>query len=412
MRLGGRYLRPLAANRDYRLYFAANLVSNFGSWMQNTALYWLVLRITGSGSALGALSLCLYGPVLVFGLLGGALADRVGPRRVLLGTQIGLAVAALLLFLLSVTGSQALLPVLGLSLARGFIICINAPSRQAFLASVVQREDLSSAISLNASAWNASRILGPSVAGLVIAWSGVNVCFALNAVSYIGVIGVLFAIRPTRGAEHAEPRAEKTGRDLWSGLRYIRGQPYLTTILLAFIAVSFISISFAVLIPIFAFDRFHQNPSAYGFLSSALGLGALLGATFAGAMEERGIFFIFASAAGLGVAELLMGAAHGFVIASLLLVVAGFFNTCFLTTINTILLFDSPKPLHGRVAAVYQYVNSGLSPLGSAVSGWIAEAGGIGAAFATGGAIALTISVLGLARTGSMTRQRQANIVT
>ena len=408
----GKFLGSVQGNRPYAMFLLAGFVSSVGFWLQNAAQYWIVVNLTHSGGDLAILSLCLYGPYAVFGLVGGALTDRFDRRRALIVSQLGLAACAGLLGACAAAGWGGVMPIFAISIVRSLILCVSLPSRQAFLRSIVDRDRFSNAVGLNASATNFARIIGPALAGLLIAAVGAWVCFALNAASYLAVVQSVRAIRvkAEEGGGATRASGRRLLRETLSGVAYICRVRHLGCIVLALLLVSFVAISFSTILPLYAQRSLAGGARLYGLLLSSLGFGAVIGSLYSGSLAARGMPLIFVSAAGIGTGEMLLMLHGGPHLAMGLLAFTGFWMTCFTTSINSVMMLDSPRELHGRVGAVYSYVVTGISPLGSALSGWLAEMGGPEFAFGVGGVVALVVGVIGIANSASLVALRNRTV--
>jgi MFS family permease len=279
----------LARHRNYRLYFAGQFVSQLGSWLQNAAQSWLILDLTHSASAVGVFGFCLYAPYALVGLFGGALADSVDRRRMLMLSQTAMAACAIALAAVAYLHDDRVWVIDLIGFARGFVLVFNNPARQALIVELVGRSELSNAIALNSSLNNATRIIGPAVAGVLIASFGTATCFALNAVSFIAV---LIALAAMRGNElHREPRHRVRPPLLTSvryGLDYARRTKTVAVLLTMLGVISMLAINFDVLLPVLARGTLHGGAQTYGFITSAFGMGAFGGALVS-ASRRRGL---------------------------------------------------------------------------------------------------------------------------
>jgi MFS family permease len=387
-------LRALG-HRDYRLFWSAQCVSLVGRWMQSVGQSWLVLELTGSPLALGVVNGLQFAPLLVLSFPAGALADRLAKRPLIVATQATLMVAALALAALAWTGQVEYWHVLVLAALTGVANALDMPARQAFVIELVGRDDLMNAIALNSAVFNAARIVGPAVGGLLIARYGVALAFFLNGVTYAPVIAALLAMtapgapRPARGALAAE---------IADGLRYAAGEPRIRLCLGLVLVVSVFALNHNVLVPLLARDALGVEVRGFGFLMSALGMGALLAAA-ALAQFGRGrppLAQIVLAGAVTCAAILALAMVARFWVAAALLFVAGFGQIAFMSSANTTLQITAPDELRGRVMALYSLAFAGVTPVGAFLVGGIAEGLGVRAACAAGGGLGL-VSVLLLA---------------
>ncbi len=376
-------------HRNYRLFFTGQAISVIGSWMQTTAQSWLVVSLTASALKLGLVNVCQFGPVLLLGLYAGVVVDRVAKRTLLILTQSAAAVLAGTLAYLDRTGRVQLWQVYLLALAIGVVNAFDMPARQAFVVEMVGKDDLANAIALNSSLFNAGRLVGPAIAGALLASFGTAVCFALNAMSFLPVIAGLLLMRvPT---QPVKPRGRGLAQ-LREGLRYVRRTPAVAlTVLLAGLVATF-GMNFAVWIPLLAKADFQTGAGGFGALMSSLGFGSMAGALSL-AFFGRGVRprFMLAMAATLGMGEIVLaviassGAPAGLAMA--LLPVLGFAMTSTMALANTTVQTATPHELRGRVLSVYLTVFAGSAPFGALVAGALANMLGTPASLALCGAI-------------------------
>ncbi|HEY8445916.1 MAG TPA: MFS transporter [Thermomicrobiales bacterium] len=391
-------------HRNYRLFFSGQAFSVIGSWMQSTAQSWLVVSLTSSAFALGLVNVCQFAPVLILGLYAGVVADRVAKRTVLLTTQAVSALLAGTLAVLVATGRVQLWNVYALALGLGVVNSFDMPARQALVVELVGREDLPNAIALNSSLFNAGRLVGPAVAGALIASLGTAACFALNAVSFLPVIVGLVMMRvPQRPRRVHESRWAQ----LREGLAYVRNTPVVgLTVLLAGFVTTF-GLNFGVWIPLLAKETYGVGAGQFGIFLSALGLGALIGALSL-AFYSRGAQAnaMVATAAILGVGEVCLGllaSVRGPIfLALLLLPILGFAMTSTMAMANTTIQTATPDALRGRVLSVYLTVFSGSVPIGALISGTTANILGTPASILIGGSVTALAAALIGTRTGAL----------
>jgi predicted MFS family arabinose efflux permease len=385
-------------HRDYRFFWAGQSVSSVGSWMQSVGLSWLVLELTDSPFRLGLVSALQFGPVLLFSAVAGVIVDRTPKRRVILGTQMALMLPAFALAGLAWTGWVRYWHVAALAGLIGLVNSLDMPSRQSFLVELVGREDLMNAIALNSATFNAARVVGPALGGLLIARYGTAVAFLLNALSFLAVVVNLTLVRS--GSE-ARPRRGTTIREeLLDGVRYATRTPLVALILGLVFAVSTFAMNHGVLVPLFAREVLHEGVDEFGLLMASLGAGAVVGAvalaTFGDGRPPLGAVVI----PGVGVALCILGLAfvRHFVLAAIVLFVVGAMQIVFQNACNTIVQVTVPDDLRGRVMGVYMMVFAGATPVGSSLIGSVAEGAGVPAACAVGGGLALLGVLVQLAR--------------
>jgi MFS family permease len=376
-------------HRNYRLFFTGQMVSTVGTWMQSVAMPWLALELTHSGVLVGLVLAAQFTPILVAGQFGGIVADRFHKRNVMLATQIAFTVPPFVLFALTATGHAQYWMVIVAALAAGIINVFDVPARQAFIVEMVGKQDLTNAIALNSSVFNASAVIGPSLAGVVIALVGVPLCFLANSVSYLAAIVALLLMRdlPRR-----EPQAhqEHFFARLAEGAAYARRTPEVGGLLVTVAFFSLFAMNRSTLLPLFADQVLRVGAQGFGFLLAAMGLGAVCGAlTLAffpeiGANPRRQLWV-----AAIWVAALLEFAiSRVFVISLATLFVAGYCQISFLATTNSRLQTVTPDHLRGRVMALYMQAFAGVSPIGNVQAGVLATLFGAPWSMATGAIIA------------------------
>ena len=314
----------LRKHRNYRLYFVGQCISLVGTWMQDTALPWLVLEETHSPVMVGFLVFCRYVPMLVFGLFSGAIADRFDYRRLVIATQVASMLIATALALLALAGDPPLWALFVLAALGGLVFIVDAPTRQAFTFQLVGPDDLPNAVGLNATMFNVARIIGPAVAGVLIAAVGVGVCFALNAASYVAVLTVLLLIRPSEF--HPLDRGEETVGGLTAvreGLAYVWHDQRMKVVMVVTTLVSLLGFNFRVLIPVLASTTLGGGARTLGVLFAALGAGALVGSILTAGAGRPTLTRFFAGALCSGAAMLLLAPMHVTWAAAALLLLVG-----------------------------------------------------------------------------------------
>ncbi len=282
---------------NYRLYFGGQVVSLAGNWMQIVAELWLILTLTGSGVAVGLATALQFSGILVFGALGGALADRFDKRKLLMISQAGMAVPAILLFAVAATGVAEAWMVFALIGLRGLVLAVDNPARQSFVIEVVGPDRVVNAVSLNSVLVHSARITGPAIAGIVIALAGVALCFALNALSFVAMLIALARMKP---AQLRRPEPKRTRGGIRHALRHVLGTPELRTPLLLMLALGTLGFNFQVIIPLLADRTFGGGVSAYSLMMVAMGVGSIAGALTLGARGEASKGLIASAALGFG----------------------------------------------------------------------------------------------------------------
>ena len=384
--VGARTFRSLS-ERNYRLFFIGHATSVIGTWMQRVAQDWLVLTLTDSAIALGITAAMQFTPMLVLGLWGGAVVDRVDKRRLIIGTQVVQGLLAVALAVLTITGAVELWMVYALALALGLVTVLDNPARQAFVAEMVEPENYVNAQALNSTVHNMGRLLGPAAAGLLIATVGVGAAFAINAVSFLAVIAGL--IRMDSTALRRPPRKERRRGQAREGLRYVWGIPELRAVLFLVLVVALFGQNFRVVLPLFASDTFASGAEVYGYLTAALGLGSVVGAVGSASRETATSWGLVLFCIAFGAVNLAAAAAPNLVVAYLVMIALGVTNIVFNTLARAILLLRAEPSMQGRVIALHQIIFLGSIPLGGPLLGWVTELWGARFGFVLAGATAL-----------------------
>lgn len=388
-----RGLRALR-HRNYRLFFFGQLISLIGSWMQSLAQGWLVWRLSHSTFQLGLVSFCQMGPVLVLGLIGGLAADRFDRHRLILLTQSAALIQAVLLTALTLTGQATVLHIQVLAVMLGTINAFDMPGRQSFLVQMVGREDLPNAIALNSSIFNGARIVGPALAGWVVARWGEGICFLINTVSYLAVLVGLLSMQVVRADRPPAPQDSLAG--LMEGFRYVRQTPHVRW-LLGLLAVSgFFGMSYIALMPAMVNTVLGRGAEGLGTMMSAAGIGALSAALFIA--HRRGIEGLghLAPAMGVagGLAVILFSLSRNFLLSCVGIGLVGFFLLAQMSCVNTLLQSHVPDSLRGRLMSIYVVTFIGMSPLGSVLLGRLAARYSVPPVLAAGGAVVALTGLL------------------
>jgi MFS family permease len=380
-------------NANYRRYFAGQAVSLVGTWMQTVAQGWLVLELTGSGTALGMVAAAQFLPLLLLAPYGGVLADRMDKRRLLIATQSALGLMALLLGVLVVTGAVELWMVVALAFGLGVSTAIDNPVRQSFAQEMVGPSRVRNAVTLNSILVNAARAVGPAVAGLLIATAGTGVCFLVNAVSYVAVLAALLSMDVA--ALQPSPRAERARGQVREGLAYVGRTPDLLVPLIMLALVGTLTYEFQVVLPLLA-RAFDGGPGTYGLLTSAMGAGAIVGGLVVAGRGSTGLRPLTGAAAMFGTAVLVTAAAPTAIVAAVALVVVGATSIAFLSTGNTTLQLAADPRFRGRVMALWAVAFLGSTPLGAPVIGAVSEHLSPRGGLVVGGVACLTAAAIGL----------------
>ncbi|WP_345355938.1 MFS transporter [Actinoallomurus liliacearum] len=381
-------------NRNYRLFAGGQVVSNTGTWMQRVAQDWLVLDLThGSGAALGITTGLQFLPLLLFGLYGGVLADRYRKRRVLMVTQAVMGALALVLGLLALTGTAQVWHVYALAFGLGMATVVDNPTRQTFAVEMVGPADLSNAIALNSAIFNMARILGPAVAGVLIAAIGTAPVFLVNAGSFGAVLLGLYLMREDE--LHLKAPVPRAKGQLREGLQYVRQRRDLVMVLTLVLFVAAFGMNFQMTTALMSRQVFHSGASSFGFASTMLAVGALSGSLLAARRRNLRMRLLFGAATLFAVLEIASGLMPNYVSFLVLLVPTGMALLTFNTAANAVMQLSVPAEMRGRVMGLYMLVFAGSSPIGSPLIGWLAEIFGPRSSLIIGGVVSLA-AVIGV----------------
>jgi MFS family permease len=381
-------------HRNYQLFFGGQLISLSGTWMQSVAQSWLIYRLTGSAVLLGLVSFSGQIPVFLFAPFGGAVADRFHRHRILLLTQTAAMLLASVLAALTLTGAVREWHLFTLASLFGLVNAFDIPARQAFVVDMVGKEDLINAIALNSSMFNGARIVGPAVAGLLVAAVGEGWCFFANAVSYVAVLAGLLLMRVAR--KERPPSRGSAFERIREGFRFVARTGPVRALMLLLGLVSLMGMPYAVLMPIFADQILGGGPGSLGILMGASGVGALTGAvTLAARRSLQGLGrWIALASASFGACIILFSLSRSFWLSAALLVPAGFSMMTQMASSNTLIQSMVPDELRGRVMAVYSMMFMGMAPLGALLAGTLAGRLGAPLTVALGGAVCIVGAVV------------------
>ena len=382
--------------RNYRLWFTGALVSNIGTWMQRVGQDWLVLtQLThNSGVALGAVTGLQFAPALFVSPFAGVLADRMNRRKLLLITQASMGALAAVLGALVLSGQVRLWHVYALALALGVASAFDAPVRQTFVAQLVPKEKLANAVGLNSASFNAARLIGPGVAGLLIAAIGTGWLFWLNAASFGWTILALVLMRSSE--LHAMPMVPRSKGQIRAGLAYVRGRPDILVIMVVVGVVSAFGLNFQMTSALIARTVFHKGAGEYGLLGSVLAIGSLSGALIAARREHPRVRLVVGAALGFGVAASLLAVMPTYLTYAVLCVPVGLASLTMMTAANATIQMSTEPQMRGRVMALYMMVFQGATPIGSPIVGWIGQQFGARWAIGIGGITAVLVAVAAL----------------
>ncbi|HMB17700.1 MAG TPA: MFS transporter [Gaiellaceae bacterium] len=395
--LQARTFASVRKHRNYRLFFTGQVISLVGTWMQNIALAWYVIELTHSAVAVGVLAFCRFAPFTIFGLVSGVVADRLDNRRLVMGTQTASMIVAGALTVLALSGAEIVWLAYLLAFAAGTALVFDAPGRHALTFQMVGREELPNAVALNASLFNASRVVGPAAAGVIIAAFGVTVCFALNTLSFLAVLTSLALMRPDELFAPDRPeRHPSVLSSIREGLGYARRSPRVRLVLAMTMVVSTVGFNFHVLVPVLASETLDAGPRTFGILSAAFGAGALVGALLSATLARASWPALLTGVGGFSVALLALAPLHTVVGCVLLLFVVGICFTLWTSNSQSLLQLSAPDHLRGRVVSLYLFAFAGLAPLGGLLAGWLSEVGGTELAFGVAGVTGLLMTALAL----------------
>lgn len=389
---------PALRHRNFRLFYGGQFVSLIGTWMQQAAQNWLVYSLTGSAEKLGYVTVVQAIPGMLLTAWGGVIADRYSKRSILLATQLAAMVLALVLFWLVHQGTVRYEEIVLLALLLGFVNAIDMPTRGAFVIDLVGRDDVHSAVALNSSIFNASRIVGPAAAGIIVAWWGTDVCFLVNGLSFLApIVGLLMLRLPAREPLHDAPSPLQ---QLGEGLRFIRSHEAVRGLVVLMALSSVLLWGTGVLLPVFAGDVLAAGPRTYGFLLAAGAVGAVIGALMTSMTEPLHTVAwrrrrVLGGVLGYCVASLLFSWTRWLPLSLALQVAAGFASIVYFSTSNSSLQVLVPDEMRGRVFGVYHTMFQGFMPLGSFIVAWAAQR--------LGAPLALSVSCgLGMLLVGAM----------
>ncbi len=360
-------------HRDFRLFWGGNIISLVGTWMQSMALSWLIYRLTGSSLLLGVIGFANAIPLLFVSPFGGVLVDRFSKRKILILTQTGMMVTAFLLALLTWMGHIQVWHIFLFTVINGAVAALDAPCRQSFIIELVGKEDLMNAIAMNSMAFNSARIIGPAVAGFLVALIGEAGCFLINGISFVSVLIGLFMIQsPDKTIDDSQ---ESFMNKMKEGYLYVKDSRLLSS-LLALVAVPcLMSMSYATLMPVFAKDIFHRNADGLGILMSSVGIGAIFGALIIARLSysrHKGKTLMLGGLVS-SVAIILFGLSRNFYLSCFLLFWVGMANVLYLTSTNTLIQSNAEDEYRGRAVSFYTLIFMGMMPIGSLLIGWVAE---------------------------------------
>lgn len=396
---GGRFSRALGKtflslrNRNFRLYFVGQMISNTGNWLTNVALTLLVLKITRSGLAVGILAGFQFGPILLLSAWAGAIADRVDKRRMLVLTQSLEMAQSVGLAVLAFRPHPPLAGLYALAAGGGILLAFDNPLRRSFVTEMVVAEDIPNAVVLYSTTVNASRIFGPALAGLLVVTLGYGWAFMIDAVTYVAVLVCLCMMRPED--LRRRPRKPRVDGEVREGLRYVQSMPVLWISFAMLAAIGILSYNFNVTLPLFVTDALHQSDGVFTILYSIFSLGAVVSALVVARRGLVQIRHIVLGAAALGVAMLVLAIVPGVGAAAPAVFLVGMASILYMTATTAMVQVEARPEMHGRVLALQTVILVGTAPIGGPVLGWLSDTFGSRSPIVLGGLVALLAAAFG-----------------
>jgi Arabinose efflux permease len=397
IKAGARETFPALYHKNFMYFWVGQCISLIGTWMQNAGQSWLVLKITNNALLLGVLNAAQFLPMLVFSLFAGVIVDRFPKRKVIIIAQIGLMACAFALAALVWTKHTNYIFILILALLLGVFQSVDMPARQSFMVELVGKEDLLNAVALNSSIFNAARVVGPALAGIVMKLAGAGTAFFINGLSFLAVIYGLCKIT-VDGLSNARLSEKSVLSNVGEGLRYIYKTHILYSVIVLVSLLNIFCLNFNTLVPTFAMYILKLDESGYGLLMAAMGVGALIGAVSLAAKSSRGpsVTIFMAGGAVLSIFSVALGLQTSFWLSAVFIAFAGWGMVTLSTSANSIIQLNSPDEMRGRIMSVYSLVFGGFTPFGSLYAGLAANLYGADKAFIISGLIGLGVVVLSL----------------
>ena len=379
--------------RNYRLYFVSQIISFSGTWMQMIAQAWLVLQLTGSGTALGTVMATQFLPTLLLAPWGGMIADRFDKRRLIIGTQTTAGLLALTLGIITLTGRVELWMVYALAAGFGSVTALDNPSRQTFVMEMVGPDDISNAVTLNSVVVNAARAIGPAIGGVIIASVGVGQCFVFNAISYGAVVIAMLLVR--RAELHPSARSKRGPRQLREGFAYAWHTPVLRTTLIMLVIIGTLTYEFSTTLPLLAEFTFERGASGLAVMTSLMGLGAVVGGLVVASTGPPTPARLVKVATGFGATVIAVSLMPSIALVYLLMPAVGAMSVSMIALSNATLQLNSAPQLRGRVMSLFSMSLVGSTPIGGPIVGWIGEHVDPRASVLLGGVAALVAATFG-----------------
>jgi MFS family permease len=403
-----RIFLSLRKHRNYRLFFSGQVISLAGTWMQNIALAWFVVELTHSPLAIGGLAFCRFLPFTIFGLWAGVVADRFDNRKLVMATQAAQMVVSLALTALVFSGWESIPAVYVLALLGGTALVFDAPGRQSLTFQMVGRDELPNAVALNTGLFNGSRIIGPAIAGVIIAAGGVGICFAINTLSFLAVLVALALMRARDLFPVKRGEPQRTHTAIREGLSYAWHTPDVRLALIVLGIASTVGFNFHVILPVLTSETLHAGPRAFGILSACFGAGALVGAMVQAARGRASWRLLLTGATGFSALLILLAPAKTVPFAGAVLFGAGVCFTMWVSNTSALLQLQAPDRLRGRVMSLFMFAFAGLAPIGGLFAGWLMDVGGTPLALSLGGVLSLLVIAYAWTRQFPMRQVRPA----
>lgn len=389
----GKHTFSSLSIRNYRLYFIGQAISLSGTWMQMIAQDWLVLKLSNSGTILGLVTALQFLPILLFGPIGGVIADRFPKRKLLYITQISAAILALILGILVVTNTIQLWMMFILAPLLGFINVVDSPTRQTFVFEMVGKEQITNAVALTSTEVNLARVIGPSIAGLLISTVGLAPCFIINAISYIPVLYMLYIMNAREF--HVPSLAPREKGQLKKGLIYVWHTPMLRDTLIMMAIIGTLTYEFTVTLPLLSQFVFHKSAGGYAALTAAMGIGSVIGGLITAGRKQLAPVVLIRSALLFGITILIAAIIPNLFLELVVMFFIGIFSITFIALGNTTLQLESKPEMRGRVMALWTMAFLGSTPIGGPIVGWISEHSGAQWGLAVGGFAAFIAAGIG-----------------
>ncbi|AFM00836.1 arabinose efflux permease family protein [Desulfitobacterium dehalogenans ATCC 51507] len=382
---------PALSHSSFRWFWGGQIISLIGTWTQNIGQAWLVLQLTNSPFLLGLVAAMQFVPTMLFSLHAGAWIDHLPKRKVLIATQTIMMILAFALAFLVGSGSLQYWMLLIMAFILGVSNTVDVPTRQSFIIELVGREHLANAIALNSAIFNAARLVGPAIAGVIMGVWGPMWCFLINGFSFIGVLGILIFVPSIPHQEKVAPKKETLGKDILNGLNYIRKTPSIFMVIIMMGFLSTVAMNFNVLVPVLAKIDLQEGALGYGLLMSTLGFGALIGALTVVIKSAEGPqpLLLLVGAFGLGIFNVVVGLQNTYLLSAFFLAFLGWSMIVFSASANSIIQITVDGEYRGRVMSVYSLVFGGMVPIGSVYAGTLSDFWGAKVTFVISGILTL-----------------------